>query len=118
MADEIRLIDANSVCRSIVESIRYTEEWINEVREQQDTIGLQYASNTYSSLISMLERIQKEPTVEVPSVKYGRWVVSPVQKHVEITYECSECGHEVVGDYEKTPFCGGCGARMNDDKDK
>lgn len=65
MADGVRLIDANSVCRSIVESIRYTEEWIKEAREQQDTVGLQYASNTYSSLISMLERIQNEPTVEV-----------------------------------------------------
>ena len=64
---EIRLIDANSVCKSIVESIRYTEEWINEAKKQQDTVGLQYASNTYSSLISMLERIQKEPTVEAES---------------------------------------------------
>lgn len=62
---DVRLIDANSVCRSIVDSIRYTEEWIREAREQQDTVGLQYASNTYSSLISMLERIQNEPTIEV-----------------------------------------------------
>lgn len=65
MDNGVRLIDANSVCKSIAESIRYTEEWISEAREQQDTVGLQYASNTYSSLISMLERIQNEPTVEV-----------------------------------------------------
>ena len=61
---EVRLIDGNSVCKSIVESIRYTEEWMSEAKEQQDTIGLQYASNTYSSLISMLKRIQNAPTIE------------------------------------------------------
>jgi hypothetical protein len=61
---DVRLIDANSVCKKIVESIRCAEEWANEAREQQDIIGLQYASDTYSSLISMLERIQNEPTVE------------------------------------------------------
>lgn len=51
------------------------------------------------------------------SVKHGRWIVSHTQKHVEVTYECSECQHEVVGEYEKTPFCGGCGARMMKDGD-
>lgn len=48
-------------------------------------------------------------------VKYGRWIESSTQKHVEVTYECSECRHEVIGEYEKTPFCGGCGARMDGD---
>lgn len=58
------------------------------------------------------------PSADVQPVRYGKWVKSNTQKHVEVTYECSECQHEVVGEYEKTPFCGGCGARMEGDSNE
>lgn len=61
--------------------------------------------------------IMEFPTADVQPVKHGKWVVSATQKHVEVTYECSECQHEVVGEYEKTPFCGGCGIRMDGDNE-
>ena len=54
---------------------------------------------------------------DVQPVKHGRWIESKGQKHIEITYECSECGHEIVGEYEKTKFCGDCGARMDGDSE-
>ena len=62
-------------------------------------------------------RVRELPAADVQPVKHGRWIVSNTQKHVEVTYECSECQHEVVGEYEKTPFCGGCGARMGGEND-
>ena len=63
MAD-VRLIDANSVCKKIVESIRHAEEWANEAKEQQDTHGLRCASEAKTSLLAMLARIHDEPTIE------------------------------------------------------
>lgn len=65
-------------------------------------------------LREMLDEIEGLDETEVVPVRHGRWVLSCTQKHVEITYECSECQHEAVGEYEKTPFCGGCGARMSE----
>lgn len=117
MAD-VRLIDANSVCKKIVESIRHAEEWANEARAQQDIHGLRCATEAKTSLLAMLARIHDEPTIEAEPVRYGKWVKSDTQRHVEITYECSECRHEAVGEYEKTPFCGGCGAIMGGDSDE
>lgn len=63
MAD-VRLIDANSVCKKIAESIHDAEEWINEAKERQDFHGLRCASEAKTSLLAMLARIHDEPTVE------------------------------------------------------
>lgn len=70
--------------------------------------------NIVDELADFIENI---PSADVQPVKHGRWIVSDTQRHVEVTYECSECQHEVVGEYEKTPFCGRCGARMMEDGD-
>lgn len=70
--------------------------------------------NIVDELADFVENI---PSADVQPVQHGRWIVSHTQKHVEITYECSECHHEVVGEYEKTPFCSRCGARMDGDSE-
>lgn len=72
----------------------------------------QGVKDNYNDTIRLINDI---PAADVQPVKHGRWIVSHTQKHVEVTYECSECQHEVVGEYEKTPFCGGCGVRMDGD---
>lgn len=64
MTDEVRLIDANSVCKKIVESIHCAEKWANEAKERQDTHGLRCAAEAITSLLAMLTRIHDEPTVE------------------------------------------------------
>lgn len=69
MADEVRLIDANSLCAKIVQSIHDAEEWINEAKEQQDTHGLRCATEAKTSLLAMLARIHDEPTIETEPVK-------------------------------------------------
>ena len=64
MADEVRLIDANSVCKKIVESIHCAEKWANEAKERQDTHGLRCAAEAITSLLAMFTRIHDEPTIE------------------------------------------------------
>lgn len=54
---------------------------------------------------NLLEELEQEP-------KTGHWIEDAEQHHVEKTYHCSECGHGVWGEYEKTEYCGGCGAKM------
>ena len=74
--------------------------------------GLDILAVTYFTIQQLVDEM---PTIDAEPIKYGRWIKSNIQRHVEVTYECSECQHEVVGEYEKTPFCGGCGARMDGD---
>jgi predicted RNA-binding Zn-ribbon protein involved in translation (DUF1610 family) len=45
--------------------------------------------------------------------KKGTWIKDKLQKHVELTYHCSECGFKAWGKSELTKYCGGCGAKMN-----
>lgn len=69
-------------------------------------------SCAYCGIMEIMSDISSIEVADVRTIKQGRWIVSNTQKHIEVTYECSECQHEVVGEYEKTPFCGGCGVRM------
>lgn len=101
-----RYIDADE----LKERLKILEAKADNKKYEQ---GLQDAIDGYFPMI-----IDDAPTIEVEPVKHGRWIVSHTQKHVEVTYECSECQHEVVGEYEKTPFCGGCGAKMDGDGDE
>ena len=68
MSDKVRLVDANSVCKKIVESIRCAEKWANEANEQQDTHRLRCATEAKTSLLAMLTRIHDEPTIEAKPV--------------------------------------------------
>ena len=114
MDKEVRLIDANSVCKKIAESIQCTEEWINEAEEQQDTHGLRCAMETKTSLLAMLVRIHDEPTVEAMPVRHGKWI-----PHGCNSYECSNC-HKMIynaKDMREHAFCGTCGARMAGDSE-
>lgn len=93
------------------------EEVIKKIKSCISTADDAWESGYNIAMAEIMEYIKHIPAVDVQPVKRGRWVVSRTQKHVEITYECSECRHEVVGDYEKKPFCGECGARMEGDSE-
>jgi hypothetical protein len=56
--------------------------------------------------------LTKLPSVTPQEPKTGHWIEDAEQHHVEKTYHCSECGHGAWGEYEKTEYCGGCGAKM------
>ncbi len=111
MAD-VRLIDANSVCKKIVESIRHAEEWANEARVQQDIHGLRCATEAKTSLLAMLARIHDEPTVE----HNAHWEVSPNHKPPTKLFVCSHCRNEVKTQYFSYScyyrFCPNCGYSM------
>lgn len=64
MADEVRLIDANSVCRKINDSLRLADEWADEAKRVNDTHAIKCATEARRSLMAMLSRIVDEPTIE------------------------------------------------------
>ena len=94
------------------------EEAVKKIKSCIFTAQDAWESVYNTAMAEIMECIKHIPSADVQPVRFGRWVKSDIQKHVEVTYECSECGHEAVGDYEKTSFCGGCGVKMKDDKDK
>ena len=53
---------------------------------------------------------------QMPSAQHtAAWELDEQQEHVEKIYHCSNCGYRAWGEYEKTDFCGGCGAEMRGD---
>ena len=137
MADKLKLIDANSLCAKIVQSIHDAEEWINEAKEQQDTHGLRCATEAKTSLLAMLARIHDEPTIEAEPVKHGRWKITEDVLSYEGRFDfigCSKCGKGFLDDLCQNNgadfvsvkndflFCPFCGAKMDviyqDDKIK
>lgn len=46
------------------------------------------------------------------AVYESEWDENGEQKHIEKCYRCHKCGFRAWGSYEKTMFCGGCGAKM------
>lgn len=96
--------------------IDYLKGYLNSIGEC-GADSLLFDRGQRRALINSIQDISAIKGADVQPVRYGKWVKSNTQRHVEITYECSECQHEVVGEYEKTPFCGGCGARMDGDSD-
>ena len=97
MADA-RLIDANSVCKKIVESIRCAEEWANEAKEQQDTHGLRCASEAKTSLLAMLARIHDEPTIEAEPDKMLRDTIAELCQAKRLLKAAVEDIHELLCD--------------------
>ena len=87
----MRLIDADALVNQIV----FRTNLPYEVKETVEDI------------------INDTPTVE-PERKTGKWVEDTEQTHIEKCWYCSECGYKAWGQYEKTDFCGGCGAKMEE----
>jgi hypothetical protein len=114
---DVRLIDADALCRKISESIRQANEWENEAREKKDTHGVKYAIDTRRSLLSMLSRVQEEPTIDAQPVKQGKWITT--QKTIDDGFTtCSYCHREFyiddlvhVGNEDGfCEFCPSCGS--------
>lgn len=103
---DVRLIDADALCRKISESIRQANEWEDEAREKKDTHGVKCAIDTRRSLISMLSRVKEEPTIDAQPVKHGKWV----DYGSGVGMYCSECRHRIRyrnGIRETTKFSDG-----------
>ena len=118
----MRPIDADSLIKDIVESIRLADEWERESYENKDEIGLKYAIDTRQSLMAMLSRVKEAPTIEAEPVRHGRWIDTPLPN--SRVAKCSLCGfwQRTNGDDKAGKhmihnavyrYCGGCGARMD-----
>lgn len=71
-----------------------------------------------------LRMIEEAPAADVEPVRHGKWVRASGMMPPEAfgVYECSLCGwtqdyHIPVRMRKKTPFCPGCGAKLEGDDD-
>ena len=56
------------------------------------------------------------PTIKAEPVRHGQWIKNEAESalHVEPIYDCSACHNwQAWGDYERTPYCPYCGAKMD-----
>ena len=54
---------------------------------------------------------------KVGNAKHGKWVPTIGAGGMcgtFVCWECSECGHEIIDEEDKTPYCPVCGARMDE----
>lgn len=67
---------------------------------------------------TVLSAVETAPTVSPDEVRgVGKWIEDEEQNNVELTFHCSECGRKAVGQFEKTRYCGDCGAMMEVSED-
>ena len=81
-----------------------------------------FANSTYlpdkarrDELSNVIARIINAPIVEAMPARCGKWVKDEEESanHAESIYRCSAClNWEAWGNYECTPFCPYCGAKM------
>ena len=110
----MRLIDADALRESFVETIARCDEWINEANGDNKP----RAEASAVAFIEAKMRLDSAPTVDAVEVKHRRWI----EKHHEAdgyTFTdrfCSECGKEI---YMLNPinYCPNCGAKMDGGED-
>lgn len=113
------LVDADSICKKINESIKAAVKWESEAREKKDTHGVKLAIDTRRSLLAMLSRVLEEPTIDADPVKRGKWKCVNDDEGI---WMCSNCGNEIsleVGSPAEFEwfFCPYCGAKMGGKSD-
>lgn len=70
------------------------------------------------TLQDVLFELDYAPTISPDEVRgVGKWIEDEEQNNVELTFHCSECGRKAVGRFEKTRYCGDCGAMMEVSED-
>lgn len=57
------------------------------------------------------EIIDRQPLIELEPVKHGEWIADDYECN-----HCSECGYEHDVPEYVTPYCPGCGAKMEGEK--
>lgn len=68
----------------------------------------------YDAVHAIIERINNAPTVDAEPVRHGRWQKkrNPMMYQiVPYVYVCDQCG--TTFEYD-TPYCGECGAKMQE----
>ena len=119
MATEKRLIDANALVETIVNTPSEVAQF-----------------HTYNVLSSLAERqheilniIDEQPTVDAVEVVHGRWIDRYGGKYAIPAYDCSECKKsaplmhdmDMLGNWKARQFfanyCPNCGAKMDGGSD-
>lgn len=86
MSNEVRLIDANALKYTVMDS--FTKS---------------------TSMINIVGQIERAPTIEVEPVRHGKWIDK------DSIFECSECHYSFDHEGYKHffNFCPCCGAKMD-----
>lgn len=116
----MKAIDAEELKRSIaVSALIEDQKTLEQIIDEQPTIDIKLdwaeltvICNNCGHAIHV-KRTDVKPIID-PERKKGKWLEDDEQIHVELTYHCSECGFQAWGEYEKTDYCGGCGADMRE----
>lgn len=89
-------------------------EVINKIEEPNDERGGFFIDNTDELVFA----VRDLPSV-TPARPKGKWIEDDEhnQNHIEKIWHCSECNYEAWGEYDKSDFCGGCGADMRGEED-
>ena len=96
MADEKRLIDANSLVKDLELLAKYEE------------------GSLQSTILGVTHTIKARPTIDAVEVRHGYWI--PAMHIGDCCYRCSEC--QFLRDaylLDIGNYCPNCGARMEGD---
>ena len=80
------------------------------------------AGGVWIDLMDAIGEIERVPAVEAEPVRHGTWEMRRSTLKTEFatltgTYPtCSLCGHVECGVEKSTPYCPGCGAKMDGDE--
>lgn len=99
-----RLIDADKLMETIkVHHYPLVVKGLNSTDYGMFTLGIQQA-------------VDEQPTVEAEPVRHGRWIKerNPMMYQlIPYVWVCDQCG---TAFYYKTPYCGECGAKMDEEE--
>lgn len=80
------------------------------------------AGGVWIDLLDAIGEIERAPALEAEPVRHGTWKMcrATIKKDFATftgTYPtCSMCGHVEYGVDKSTPYCPGCGAKMDGDE--
>lgn len=96
----------------------YTYHYENKGFDRFDCVELPCGKHWDGHTEDDVTRLLSLPTVSPDEARgVGKWIKDKEQNHVELTFHCSVCGRKAVGRFEKTRYCGDCGAKMEVNED-
>lgn len=95
---------------------------IDADKMRKDVLDLQNCYNGFSDTYDkamILGLVDEQPTVDVESVRHGRWIYKGVRGRFPVC-ECSVCGNVENADWavlgDNVNYCPNCGAKMDGER--
>ena len=107
------LISRKALLEAIDEHERISRKYVLDIQDDELRLTLQ----------SIREFVNNRPAVDAEPVRHGTWKMCRKTLKTDFatltgTYPtCSLCGHVEFGVDKSTPYCPGCGARMDGEEE-